>query len=205
MIKDYSLLLLQKTINQAIRLDPSLPVKLQAFEDKVLEIVISPLKVHFYLTFTQQSIQLMSSHPGPIDTVIHSSPLGLIRLSILPSSKVRSLFNDHIKISGDALLGQAIKQIFDEIDIDWEGHLAHFTGDVVAHQIGSVIRKGMNIKNRFQTSMQHQVSEYLQEELRVTPCREELNQFFNDIDKLSLQLERIEAHIHQHIIRHESH
>ncbi|MCK1850929.1 YihY/virulence factor BrkB family protein, partial [Legionella pneumophila] len=34
-----------------------------------------------------------------------------------------------------------------EIDIDWEGHLAHFTGDVVAHQIGSFVRKGLEFKN----------------------------------------------------------
>lgn len=205
MIKAYSLLILQKTINQALRLDPAMPLKLQPFQGKVLEIIISPLQVNFYLTFQQQSIQLLPTFSGPIDTVIHSSPLGLIRLSLLPSSKVRSLFNDQIRITGDVQLGQAIKNLFDEIDIDWEGHLARFTGDVVAFQIGSFIRKGIAFKNRVQTSMQHQVTEYLQEEICLTPTREEADHFFNEIDHLTLQLERIEARINQYLAHHDSH
>lgn len=204
MIKQLSLSALQKAINHALSLDPSSPIKIGALHNKVLEIIISPLQVHFFMCFVHQTIELRAENPGHVDTVIHSSPLGLIRLSLLPASKVRSLFNDKIKMSGDILFGQAVKALFDELDIDWEGHLAHFTGDVVAHQIGNVVRRGFAFKQQLETSMTQHVSEYLHEEARAFPPREEVNDFFQDIDALSLRVERIEAHINQYMARHEA-
>jgi len=203
MIKKYSLLALQKALNQALALDPSMPVKIQGLHGKVLDIVISPLNVHFFIRFEQCELQLLANYDGQPNTVIHSSPLGLIRLSLLPASKVRSLFNDKIRMSGDIELGQQVKKLFDELDIDWEGHLAHFTGDVVAHQIGSFFRQGLALKNRVSTSMCHNVTEYLQEEVRIFPPREEIENFFSDIDELSLRAERLAAHVNQLLALHE--
>lgn len=204
MIKEFSLSALQKAINHALGLDPSMPMKIEALHGNVLEIIISPLKVHFFIRFSHQDIELLAHYEGQADTIIHSSPLGLIRLSLLPASKVRSLFNDQIKISGNVLLGQSVKALFDSIDIDWEGHLAHFTGDVVAHQLGAVVRRGLAFKQQVQTSMKHHITEYLHEEVHAFPPREEVNDFFNDIDALSLRVERINAHINQYLARHET-
>ena len=204
MIKKYSLITLQKAINHALALDESMPTKIKALHGKVLEIIITPLNVHFFICFEGHKLQLLASYDGNPDTIIHSSPLGLIRLSLLPASKVRSLFNDKIRMSGDIELGQQVKKLFDEIDIDWEGHLAHITGDVVAHQVGSFVRHGLAFKRQISTSMRQNVTEYLQEELRVFPPREEINDFFNDIDALSLRTERLSAHVNQLLARYET-
>lgn len=197
MIKKYSLTLLQKAINHALALDESMPAKLQALEGKVLEIIISPLNVNFFILFTQNELHLQVDNEGSADTIIRSSPLGLIRLSLLPASKMRSLFNDNVRISGDMELGQAVKKLFDELDIDWEGHLARFTGDVVAYQLGSFVRQGLDFKRQIGSSMRHNLTEYLQEELNVFPPREEINDFFNDVDALALSVERLAAHVNQ--------
>lgn len=146
MLKKYSLKALQIAINKAARLDEHMPAKLQALDNKTLEMIISPLNVNFFILFKDGEIILLNSYDRGADTIIHSNPLGLIRLSLLPASKARSLFNDKIRMTGDTELGQHVKKLFDEMDIDWEGHLAHFTGDVVAHQIGSFVRKGMAFK-----------------------------------------------------------
>jgi ubiquinone biosynthesis protein UbiJ len=197
MIKKYSLKALQKAINHALALDESLPAKIAALDGKVLEIIVSPLGVNFYIAFQHEELQLLHRYEGQPDTIIHSSPLGLIRLSFLPASQARSLFNDKIRMSGDVELGQQVKKLFDELDIDWEGHLAHFTGDVVAHQIGSLFRQGLTFKKQLGDSLRHNLSDYLQEELRLFPPREEIDDFFNDIDKLALDVERLQAHINQ--------
>lgn len=195
MIIKYSLKALQKAINHALNLDPNSAVKLQALEGKLIEMVIAPLNIHFYIHIQHKTLQLLENSQATPNTIIHSSPLGLIRLSLLPASKVRSLFNDKIRISGDLELGQAIKKLFDELDIDWEGHLAQFTGDVVAHQISNMFRKGLSISRQMQTSLHENISEYLQEEALLFPSREALNDFFNDIDNLSLRVERLQAHL----------
>ena len=197
MIKEYSLLVLQKAINHGLSLDESTPAKLEALHGKVIKIVIRPLNVHFFMRFHHQTLQLLAAYEGDVDTVIKSSPLGLIRLSLLPASKVRSLFNDRIQMSGDVELGQQVKKIFDEIDIDWEGHLARFTGDVVAYQVGSLVREGLSFQRGIKASVCDDMTAYLQEELRLFPPREEVNDFFKDIDELSLRAERLAAHVHQ--------
>ncbi|HAT1923878.1 TPA: SCP2 domain-containing protein [Legionella pneumophila] len=195
MLKEYSLKALQTAINTAMKLDELMPQKLQKLDGKTLEMVITPLNVNFYIRFKEGEMQLLHRIDGRPDTIIHSNPMGLIRLSLLPASKARSLFNDKIRISGDIELGQHIKKLFDEIDIDWEGHLAHFTGDVVAHQIGSFVRKGLEFKNQFNTSMQQNITEFLQEELRIFPSRNELEDFFAEVDELVLSVDRLQAHI----------
>lgn len=197
MIKTYSLSFLEKALNQAIALDESMPIKLEALHGKVLQIIITPLNVGFFMRFDHQELQLLAHYDEKPSAVIQSSPLGLIRLSLLPASKVRSLFNDQIKISGDVELGQRVKKLVDEMDIDWEGHLARFTGDVVAHQVGSLVRQGLSFKRQISSSMRRDVTEFLQEELQVFPPREEMNDFFKDIDALSLRLERLTAHVNR--------
>jgi ubiquinone biosynthesis protein UbiJ len=203
MLKKYSLKALQTAINQAINLDEQLPTKLHSLDGKVLEMVITPLNVTFYIQFENGKIILLDQYEHQADTIIHSNPIGLIRLSLLPASKARSLFNDKVRMSGDIELGQKIKKLFDEVDIDWEGHLARFTGDVVAYQIGSLVRKGREFKNQLSQSMQLNITEYLQEELRLFPSRNELEDFFHDVDELSLDVERLQARINQFLSTHE--
>jgi len=203
MIKEYSLRALQKAMNCALALDDDMPKKIQPLEGKVLEIIVSPLNVAFSMRFQQGKVRLLAYDESIPDTVIHSSPMGLIRLSVLPASKLRSLFNDNIRITGDLEFGQAVKALFDGIDIDWEGHLAHFTGDVVAHQIGSWVRDGRAFQRRLTSSLKRSMTEYLQEEQQVFPGAQETNDFFRDIDDLNLRVERLMAHVNQLAADHE--
>lgn len=197
MLKEYSLLALQKAINCALTLDEDMPAKMQPLEGKILEVIINPLNACFFLSFQQGRVCLMAYYEGIPDTIIHSSPLGLIRLSLLPASKLRSVFNDNIRISGDVALGQQVKALFDNIEVDWEGHLAHFTGDVVAHQIGTWVRSGRAFNQRLLSSLKRSMTEYIQEEKRLTPSSQEMQDFFQDVDDLNLRLERLLAHFNQ--------
>lgn len=203
MIKEYTLSALQKALNHALSLDESVSGKIEKLEGKVFEIIISPLNVFFFIIFLDKNIKLAAESAKKADVTIHSSPIGLIRLSILPASKSRSLFNDKIKISGDVELGQQLKKIFDELEIDWEGHLAQFTGDVVAHQIGSIFRSGRDFTQKVKNSLQRNVTEYLQEEIRETPSLEEVEDFYKEVDDLTLRMERLAAHINKILVKNE--
>lgn len=203
MIKDLTLMAMQKAVNKTLSLDETRAQNIRALNGKTLRILVLPLQVGFFLHFTEQELQFHASAPGPVDTTIESSPLGLIRLSILPASKARSLFNEQIKISGDAELGQAVKQLFDELDIDWEGHLAQFTGDVIAHQMGSWARQAMQFKQQLLKSVNQSTTDFLQEELQLLPTREALQDFFTDVDTLNLTVERVTAELQLVLNRHE--
>lgn len=111
MLKKYSLKALQIAINKAAKLDENMPVKLKALDNKILEMIISPLNVNFFILFKDSEIILLDHADREADTIIHSNPLGLIRLSLLPASKARSLFNDKIRMTGDTELGQQVKAL----------------------------------------------------------------------------------------------
>ena len=51
MIKKYTLLALQKAMNHALSLDEAMPGKIEVLEGRVLEIIISPLNVNFFICF----------------------------------------------------------------------------------------------------------------------------------------------------------
>ncbi|MGQ3890753.1 ubiquinone biosynthesis accessory factor UbiJ [Legionella sp. CNM-4043-24] len=205
MLKKYSLKALEQALNFALALDEQSPDKINALQGKIVEMIISPLNVNFFIRFEDGQIRLLDSSPIEADTRIHSSPIGLIRLSFLPASQARSLFNDSVRISGNVVLGMKVKQLIDELDIDWEGHLAHFTGDVVAHQIGSLFRQGRAFQQRIRQSVHNNLSNYLQEETRLFPPREEVDDFFHDIDQTAMDVERLEAKINLLSATHETH
>jgi ubiquinone biosynthesis protein UbiJ len=197
MLKKYSLKALQKAMNQALHLDKEMPVKLLALDGRVIQMIIKPLQVTFFIQFKASEVHLLDSYDGFPDTVIQSSPMGLIRLSLLPSSKARSLFNDNISITGDIELGQQIKALFDSINIDWEGYLATFTGDVIAYQVGSFVRKGLTFGKDLSESLRQNTTEFLQEEAGIFPTRMEVEDFFTSIDTLALDVQRMQVLLQQ--------
>jgi len=203
MLQTISLTTLQFAINKALSLDFSSKEKIIQLEGKYIELVISPLNVHFYIGFSQGEILLLKNIDQNPDTVIHTSPLGLIRLSFLPASKMRSLFNDNIKISGDILIGQQIKELFDNINVDWEGHLAHFTGDVAAFHIGKVVKKGMQFKKKCLQQLQDNSKEFLLYELKLIANQNELEDFYQSVDETRLRVERLNAHINYLMAKNE--
>jgi ubiquinone biosynthesis accessory factor UbiJ len=195
MIKKYSLLALETALNHALSLDADISTKMGCLEDKTLKVIISPLDVYFFMHIKDGKFHLKEAISYLPDTTIHSTPLGLIRLSLLPASKARSLFNDSIRLTGDVETGQQVKQLFDSLEIDWEGHLARFTGDVIAHQIGSMFRSTKAFTAHFHDSMRKNTTEYVQEELRILPTALELKNFYEDIDALALAVERLAARV----------
>lgn len=197
MIRELTLRTLEQAIQSALALDEQSVTRLAALDGKTLALVILPLGVRFFIEFTDHNLFVKPHTSHAPDCTIQSSPMGLVRLSLLPASKARSLFNDEIKMEGDAEFGEAVKALFDDLDIDWEGHLAYFTGDVVAQQIGNVVRKGLSFTEHIKNSLKNQFGDFFKEELRVAPGQEELRDFFDDVDSIRADIERLEAKVAQ--------
>lgn len=94
-------------------------------------------------------------------------------------------------------LGAHIKKIWNELN------LSQFTSEEMVQQLGSLVSKGKELKKQVTDSLQLNITEFIQEELRVFPSRDELNDFFNDVDELSLSVGRLQAHINQLMSSHE--
>ncbi len=194
MLPDLFLNALENAINKYIHLDPSSRSRLTPLNDKIVAIHVRGLDIRFYLFFSANGVHLQKNFQGATHTQISGTPFGLFCLGTQSNEK-GAAFSQDVAVTGDLELGQLVKDFFANVDIDWEEHLSHCVGDIAAHSIANVTRNTLAWSKQTATTLRQDLSEYLQEEARHFPSREEVNDFLSDVDKLRDDYERIEARL----------
>ena len=185
---------IETAFNQYLQLDPNAPAMFEKMEGKVIAIEVLGLKQSLYLFPSVQGMMIMSDFDGEADTTISGSPVALAKLSVL-NNPAGVLFNAEVKISGDVRLGSQFKKILSQINIDWEEILSQFTGDMVAHKTGNLMRSFSGWLERSKNSMYTDAGDYLTEESLISPSKAEINHFIKNVDKLRQDSDRLQARI----------
>ena len=88
---------------------------------------------------------------------------------------------------------------------DWEEQLSHLVGDAAAHQVGNLVRDTLQWGAKSVDTLGRDLTEYLQEESRQLPQRDEVNKFLaavdvlrNDVERLDARVKRLQARIDSH-------
>jgi ubiquinone biosynthesis protein UbiJ len=136
----------------------------------------------------------MSFYDGEADTRLKGAPLSLLKMSLGQHSE-KQLFSGEVEISGDTETGQRFNQVLQQLDIDWEEHLSHITGDVVAHQIGRGLRGLMRWGKQAEDSLLQDTAEYLEEEIQLVASTHEVESFNHEVDVLRNDIERLQARV----------
>jgi ubiquinone biosynthesis protein UbiJ len=185
---------LEAVLNRYLRLDPDAMTRMAALQERSIAIELVPLQLTLYVVPGENGVQLRSQLDSGPDTVLRGTPLGLARLG-LGSQNSKTLFSGSVTIEGDVETGQAFKAILDEMDIDWEEQLSRLTGDVIAHQFGNTARRAAGALREGRRTLERDIGEYLQEELRVLPTRVETENFCADVSRLGMDTDRLAARI----------
>ena len=184
---------LEITLNRYLSMDPDTLSRLAALSGKIFAVELRGLGVALTMAPHAGGIQLLGDFRGKPDTVISGTPLSLARTGY--GGDRGALFAGDVEIRGDVTLGQRFESILREIDIDWEEQLSRLVGDVAAHQVGNVVRDTMTWGAKGIDTLSRDVSEYLQEESRQLPQRDEVEVFLAAVDKLRDDAERLEARV----------
>jgi len=185
---------LEAALNRYLYLDPEATARMAALQPRSIAIELTPLQLTLYVVPAANGVQLRSQLETAPDTVLRGTPLGLAQLG-LGSQGGKTLFSGSVAIEGDVETGQAFKAILDEMDIDWEEQLARLTGDVIAHQLGNTARRAAGVLGHARRTLERDIGEYLQEELRVLPTRIETENFSADVSRLGMDIDRLAARI----------
>lgn len=185
---------LDAALNRVLQLDPQAEQRIHAMEGKLLALNIIGPNLTLYLFPIDGRLQVHAFAEGHIDTTISATPLGLARLA-LQSNASDAMFKGDVKIAGDIEFGQAIKDLLGNIDIDWEELLSKLIGDVAAHKVGRSLRGLANWTEQSTDSLQQDLAELLQHEMRVLPQRVDIEQFLADVDTLRADVERFELRL----------
>ncbi len=184
---------LETALNYYLRLDPETLERLGRLQGKVIAIELRGPDITFYALPGRYGLRLQSHWEDEVDTTISGTPLAMTRLGLGDSS--RALFSGDVTITGDVETGQRFKRILDDMEIDWEEQLSRFTGDLIAHRTGDLVRDGLDWGRRVLESLREDISEYLQEESRILPARAEVSRFMDEVDRLRDDVARLEARV----------
>jgi ubiquinone biosynthesis protein UbiJ len=185
--------LLEEIGNRALRLDADTLRRLGEMDGKVIGLRVlrdaSP-PLEFFMFPSAAGLQLREQFDGTPDVTISASSVMFARLAL-----GRPLAAGEIQVSGDMDLGQRFQRLLGQVDIDWEERLSHFTGDIVAHQLGNAARDLRAFGRQAFDTLTRDVSEYLQEEARLVARREQVERFLNDVDRLRADTDRLEKRL----------
>ena len=193
MLPQAALAALESAINATLALDPETVTRLGGLSGKVVAVELQGIGVTLFLLPGREGFRLMGHYDGEPDTILSGTPLALLRLR--SGAPGEGLFSGEVTIRGDVELGQRMQRIIGGLDIDWEEHLSHLTGDVVAHQIGSLVRGMTRWGQRAADTLQRDFVDYVQEERRDLPSKWELDEFLAAVDTLRSDTDRIAARI----------
>ncbi|MEW8564134.1 MAG: SCP2 sterol-binding domain-containing protein [Candidatus Thiodiazotropha sp.] len=185
---------LETLFNQAIRLDPETPARLAPMQGKVIRLELLGLESSLYLIPEPGGIQLLGDFEGQADCSLRGSLFDMLRMRGTRES-ADQLFKGAVQVEGDTALAQDFGAFLAELDIDWEEQLSRVTGDVAAHEIGRLTRATFSWGRSLNQTIEQNLQEYLQEELRLLPARNELAPFLNEVDRLRDDTERLEARL----------
>jgi len=178
-------------LNQALRLDSQSLLALQALAGKIIQIEMSGLNICLTWLVDPQGLLYLPDYQGQADTHLQGAPFTLLR-SLLQRDPTPPV---GIVIQGDLKTAQQLLQILHHLKIDWEEPLSRLLGDLPAHTLGRLAKELQSYANqRFQT-LQLNLSEYLQEESQLFPPRLEVESFFQAVDTLRNDVERLEQRI----------
>ncbi len=183
-----------KAINTSLGLDPESRHRLQKLRGKTITIELLPFHLTFQCVFSEDGVAVQESETLAAATIIRGTPLQMLGAMTAKEDRQR-FFAEDLTIEGDAEVAQQVVELFDELDIDWEEQLSKLVGDVPAYHAGRLLRGARKFLHTASSSLMANFTEYTQEEARWLPAREALQDYFNDIDTLRMDVDRVEAKI----------
>ena len=146
-----------------------------------------------YLLVDNGEISMSGTYANEPDVVVCGSIVALSGLAGAAGDD--RLRQGDIDMSGDALVAQQFQRLLYYGRPDPEDELANVIGRVAAHGVGEFARGLRSWSQGARETMQQNVAEYLQEESRAVPGRDEIDSFQLGVDELRDDVARLEARV----------
>ena len=208
---------IEALINRYLECDPECAAQLQEIEGKTISIFVREINRRVIVLVEDMRVRLVDSsekesgsqesdneesttnieHQFSGDSVKSDVTIEL-SLSAIPGFLMGEesgvlVKQDKLAIEGDTHVASVFSKVLKDIEIDWEEHLARYTGDPIAYHAGRGVDKARKYAQQSRENFRQDAKEYLQEEIRVLPASDELKQFMRDVDELRADTERLIA------------
>ncbi len=184
---------IESALNRALALDP-------AGRQALLTALSGPVQIRvttpaFWILTLQRSDDQVRVGGTRLDDPALELSGHAMAFAALALGDQRVFTDQRLQVEGDSGLAHQVQRALNQLNPDWEAALADVIGDVPAHFLGQRLRAAVSWSRQASAALQANLDEYLHEESRSLPGRQELEATFEDIDALSLQTERLAARI----------
>ena len=187
--------LIEISFNRALALDEDARNRFIALSGKTICMHIQGMDISLYLLPNLDGVQISDTIDDEPDTTIRGGPASLLHTAL--THERDRILSGNVVVEGDMELGQKVQNIFKHFDFDWEEALSRITGDVVAHQIGSLVNNVMGWGRYALESLGKDTAEYIQEERRDVAAASEVEEYSTEVDVLRGDVDRIEQRINR--------
>lgn len=194
MLKPLIALTIEIVINQALKLDAEREFLLQDLQGKTLAVEVSDWRLSFCFAPQTQRLRVLSQETAAGTAVLRGSLLDLVRLGLSKQPQA-GLAEGRVVLEGEVETLQTYQKFMQQLQLDWEALLAKYLGLTAAHEIARPLKKFAAWQKTNAKTTAQDFTEYLQEEFRLLPPREEVEDFYNDMREFRAGLERLDARV----------
>lgn len=189
---------IETLINQLVSLDKHSTQQLLDIEGKFITLEITDLEVKITFHIQTPRIHLMTEYSNQADTLIITNSKTISEMGLHQLTGKSTSLHGKLEITGDIETGQKFKSILDSLNIDWEEHLSHVTGDIIAHQLFRSLDKCKQWGKKSWEHFSQDSSAWLTDEKQLLPHQKEIERFSKQVNTVRNDVERIAARIQQY-------
>lgn len=182
--------LLEVGVNQLHQLDSTAAIKRKQLNGTIIGASLKELNLPLYFVISNQQVDILSEFEGTPDCFIRVSLSALTKLQ--DNHQLTTLIKTgQLDVEGDIQLVQQFAQLMTDMEIDWEEHLSHKVGDVIAHKFCYHTKKLQKCVKKQLKIVEKQVPLYITEEFKLAPGGLEVAYFCEQVTTLEKQAERL--------------
>ncbi len=193
-ISEFAYASLEEAFNRYLALDPAAKERMWQLHGRAIALELRGLDTILYFIPGPGRLQLLTRYEGDLDCSLSGTPIALLQL-LQRQAESAPTIPEEVAISGDRELAQRFIAILQTTDIDWEGQLSRYTGELFAQEVGRVVRGGMAWGEHIASTLSNELQQMLQEESGPLPKPEEFVAFRSEIDRVRDRTEQMGARI----------
>jgi ubiquinone biosynthesis accessory factor UbiJ len=193
-LNQVSAAMIQSVARKVIALDPEAANGLSSFDDKVIKIEIEDFGLCYFFSFEGGTLTVSNDDSRPVSAAINGN-LAAFLAAAANEHSVDSIFKGELHFSGEIGTAKRFQEFAQSLEIDWQEPIARALGDPIGHTLTTGLQAFGGWLLNTGRSTRQDISEYLQEEIKVTPPAAEQQLFFEQVDQTRSKTDRLAARI----------
>lgn len=185
---------LEAALNRALALDPETRDGLAALDGRRLVLRLSQPALALQVRVSGSRLQVGPVEGEEADLSVRATLGGLLaQLPFMRRDDAPPV--GALRIEGDADLARRLQRLAERFDPDWQQPFVAAFGDILGVQVAQAFAAALRGLRSAAGAAAGTTAEYLQHESRDVLSRAELDAFFDDVDGLRDDVERLAARI----------